>query len=230
MSCEFTFFDGSYVLGALSPADRQEFERHLDSCPECARSVREFAGLPGLLARVDAEVLDRPFVPGSEPATLLPALVREVRRTQRHRVYVTAGLAAAAVVTIAGGTFAVVSAGGDSGASPSASVSASAGAAMTPVGQHLMTANLAFETVPWGTRLELTCSYAAGRDYEGAAAKYAMYVHTRDGKVEQVATWNALPGKTMKLAAATAARRSDISSVEVRTVGGTPVLRTTNPS
>lgn len=226
MSCEFAHFDGSYVLGALSPADRQAFERHLAGCPECAQSVRELAGLPGLLARVDVDAIHATSAPETVSETLLPALVREVRRTQRRRVFVSAGLAAAAVVTIAGGTVALVNDGSSPAAPPSAS--ASVGAAMTPVRQDEMAAHLAVEAVPWGTRLNLTCSYAASGEYEKRApVTYAMFVRTRDGNTEQVATWRALPGKTMQLAAATSARRGDIASVEVRTPDGTPVLRTT---
>lgn len=225
MSCEFAYSDGSYVLGALSPSDRQVFEQHLSTCSDCAQSVRELAGMPGLLSRVDADVLDAP--PVAEPAseTLLPALLREVRRSQRRRAYVRAGLAAAAVVTVAGGAVAIVTDGGSPATPPSAS--ASVGAAMTPVQQDQMTARLAVEGVPWGTRFDLTCSYAASDEYgQLASTSYAMFVHTRDGQTEQVATWNALPGRTMKLAAATATQRSDITFVEVRTTDGTPVLRT----
>ena len=51
MSCEFAHDDGAYVLGALSPAERLAFERHLAAAPSApARS--ELAGLPGLLGRV----------------------------------------------------------------------------------------------------------------------------------------------------------------------------------
>ncbi|MGY2747744.1 zf-HC2 domain-containing protein [Arthrobacter sp. UYCu723] len=40
---------GAYVLGALSPSERREFERHLGDCAGCAASVAEFSGLPALL-------------------------------------------------------------------------------------------------------------------------------------------------------------------------------------
>ena len=80
MSCEYAILDGAYLLGALAPGERQEFERHLPGCAECSRAVGELAGLPGLLARVAPEDLgttsDVPM-----PETLLPALVREARRT-----------------------------------------------------------------------------------------------------------------------------------------------------
>jgi anti-sigma factor RsiW len=83
MSCEFEHLDGSYVLGALSPAERRDFESHLAGCDECSRSVRELAGMPGLLALADASVLEPPPDVVPVPDTLLPALLSSVRRTSR---------------------------------------------------------------------------------------------------------------------------------------------------
>ena len=48
-------WDAAYVLGALSPAERREFEEHLAGCPGCQAAVSELAGLPGLLAQVSPE-------------------------------------------------------------------------------------------------------------------------------------------------------------------------------
>lgn len=233
MSCELARLDGAYVLGALSPAERQEFEEHLGGCPDCAGAVRTLAGLPGLLGRVNPQILESP--PGEDPvpATLLPALVREVRRSQRRRLLVTAGLAAAATVAVAAG--AVATSGvidrdrTPVAAPPSASSTGPPGQAMVPTGYGAVTAKLAFESVPWGTRLDLTCTYGppAGAGGHPQPASYALVVRTRDGGAEQVATWRALPGRTMFLTAATAAARSDITSVEVRTADGQPVLRLT---
>jgi hypothetical protein len=45
----FRQWDAAYVFGALSPDDRRDFERHLPTCPHCARAVAEVAGMPGLL-------------------------------------------------------------------------------------------------------------------------------------------------------------------------------------
>ena len=100
---------------------------------------------------------------------------------------------------------------------------------MTPVGQDRMTAELALEAVAWGTRLDLTCRYATDAEYaQRASGTYAMVIRTRDGRSEQVATWQEVPGKTMRLAAATATRRSEIASVEIRAADGARVL-TTSP-
>jgi hypothetical protein len=92
-----------------------------------------------------------------------------------------------------------------------------------------MQASLAFTGVSWGTRLDLTCTYkATPTGYpEPPTRTYSMVVHTRDGRAEQVATWRALPGRTMQLTAATSAAPGDITSVEVRAADGEPVLRLT---
>src|SRR3954465_4019350 len=95
-ACEYAELDGSYVLGGLSPAERQAYERHLATCESCARSVRELAGLPGLLARVDPVILEPAPAVEPVPATLLPSLVREVGRVRRRRLFGGGGGGAAA--------------------------------------------------------------------------------------------------------------------------------------
>ncbi len=230
MSCEHTHLDGSYVLGALAPSERQDFERHLATCAECSRSVREMAGLPGLLSRIEADVLVTPPAGDPVPDTLLPALVANVRRTQRRRLAVTVGVAAAAAVVV--GVAAVAGPFGTTGqgtALPPTSPSQSAGPAgrsMLPIGRVAVRGNVAFTSVLWGTRLDLTCTYGGGGEYGTPPERtYAMFVQTSDGRTEQVATWRGLPGRTMRLAAATAASRQDIRSVEVRTADGRTVLK-----
>jgi anti-sigma factor RsiW len=228
VSCDFSHDDGAYVLGALAPGDRLAFERHLPGCADCARSVQELAGLPGLLGRVPVETLETPTADEPVPDTLLPALVREVRRVQQRRVRLTAVLATAAAVAVTVGGVTIVRAvdDGNPSATPSAGVSVSSAPArpMVPVGTDEMTASLALTSVAWGTRLDLTCDYEADGYEEAGGATYALVVRTRDGRVEQVATWRGLPGRTMQLDAATATRREDIASVEVRTADGDRVL------
>jgi Putative zinc-finger len=246
--------DGAYVLGALSAEDRRLFENHLPACPECTRAVDELRGLPHLLAQLDpAELDDRPPAasgPAPVPASLLPSLVREVRRIQRRRTLVTAGSVAAAVAAL--GALAIsqtvdrpsaVAISSPTAASPtlgSPSVSPSlAVRSLQPIeGQVVpadMAAGVAMTSVAWGTRLDLTCSYgrpasptAGGPpdpEYPDGGADYALVVRTREGAVQQVATWHALPGRTMRLVGATAARVDDIVAIEVRSEHGDPLLR-----
>jgi hypothetical protein len=233
-SCGHDHEDGAYVLGALSPEDRVAFERHLPGCPECAQSVRELAGLPGLLARVPVEVLDPDNLPMPVPDTLLPALVRRVRRSQRRRTWITGGLVAAAAA-IAIGAVGVATLGGEDDeappraaptAAPTAGPTTAAPVLMSPVGNETISGWLSLTQVGWGTRLDLECSYAEeSHDYNDPTwSTYTMYVHTADGGTEQVASWKAVPGKTMRLSAATATDRDDITDVEVRTAAGDTVL------
>jgi anti-sigma factor RsiW len=236
MTCQFAHLDGAYVLGSLAPTERRDFEAHLPGCAECSRSVRELAGLPGLLAQVDAAELEARTPDAPLPSTLLPALVREVRGQQRRRSVLTA-LVAAAVAALFVGALAV---GGvfdrsdtpASAASPAPSATRSgapAGQAMVPVGAEPVKAAVALTGVAWGTKLDLTCSYPApdgdgDDDAYAVSPAYALVVHTRAGGVEQVATWKGLPGKTMRLTGATATGRTDITSVDVRTSDGRVVL------
>ena len=224
--CHYEMWDGAYVLGSLSPAERHEFEAHLDGCQRCSRAVRDLAGLPGLLARIGPEVLDEPQ-PEPVPETLLPRLSRAVRRQRQRRTWLTAGLAAAAAVVVTTGG--VLALDRSPGADPSAHgtnppVVLSSSRPMTQVAQahDPMTASVALTSLAWGTRLDLTCSYPRGTvDYEGGT--YVLVVHTADGKAEHVATWNGLPGKSMHVSAATAAWTQNITSVEVTKLDGSPV-------
>ena len=77
---------------------------------------------------------------------------------------------------------------------------------MTPVGTEPISGWLSLTQVGWGTRLDLECSYAQESDayHDPTWSTYTMYVHTADGDTEQVASWKAVPGKTMQLSAATA--------------------------
>jgi anti-sigma factor RsiW len=233
MSCQFADRDGSYVLGALSSAERLEFERHLAGCAECSRAVRELAGLPGLLSRVDGSVLERPPEDPPVPPTLLPALLREVRRTRRRRTTLTAALAAAAAV-VALLVPTVTGLLGDRTTTASTPpdrppAATSTGSAMVPVGNAPVRATLVLASVTWGTRLDLTCTYVPHEeDYHGSrAVTYGLFVRTREGRTEKVGTWRSIEGRTMRLSAATAAPRRDIASVEVRTADGMPVLELT---
>lgn len=225
MNCGFAHHDGAYVLGSLSPADRSAFERHLAGCADCALGVRELAGLPGLLAKVSPGVLESVGAPQPVPPTLLPALVAEARRSQRRRTTVLVGLAAAAALVVSGGSAVVYNVLDDDPppAGQATPPSSAPGKPMTSIDSKSVTGTLALTSVAWGTRLDLECTYTP-EDEVAHDATYSMVVHTSDGRVEQVATWTALAGESMRLPAATSATLDEITSVEVLTSAGVPVL------
>jgi len=233
MSCEFALDDGAYVLGALAPAERQEFERHLPGCPDCTRAVGELAGLPGLLGQVDASVVEEREFDEPVPDTLLPALSREVHRARRRRTWASAGLAAAAAVAVVV-ALTVVQGGVDDTATPTEPGASSSPAdpseapqQMQPVGEVPVRADVTLEQVTWGTRLGFVCTYdTQSVDYElPPEVDYTLYVRTRDGRAERVGSWRSVDGQPMKLTAGTASTAEELESVEVRTADGRVVLR-----
>ena len=229
MNCPFTKDAAAYVLGSLSPAERLDFERQLPGCEECTRAVRELAGIPGLLGRVEADVLEPPPVDRPVPDTLLPALSREVRNARRRRAAVVAAAAAAAVAVLVPVSVSLL--GDDNGARPEVAAPTSTGPTvkphdMYPIGQVPVQASLTMESVTWGTRLGLTCRY--DRDSTGQnlppEMHYTVVVRTRDGYTEEVGSWRSVSGKTMEIMTATSTPRDNIYAVQVRAPNGRPVL------
>ncbi|MFZ5870165.1 MAG: zf-HC2 domain-containing protein [Actinomycetota bacterium] len=212
---------GAYVLGALDPAARLEFERHLRACAECSRSVTELAGLPALLATVPrdvAEQLGEEDVTEPAPPGLLDAVLARVdhaRGTRRHRRLLF--VAAAAVALLAAVVGGVVAA--RDGEAPDVRTVA---LQETVDGPLAVTARM--EQVAWGTRIELDCRYEAAASPYATPPVYALVVRDDSGNVEQVATWRAVPGRDVTVQAATAVPRDRIAALEVRTSDGRTVL------
>lgn len=221
---EFALYDAAYVLGALSPADRREFENHLSVCPACASSVGELAGLPGLMSRVSIDQLTAE--PEPVPETLLPSLAREVRRERRRRRLVFGAAAAAAACLITAGGVAMSRP--DSPTRPPVTASAPSGTAnraFTAVVPSPVTASARLVDMAWGTRIDLTCAYRSQGRYPASAVPYAMFVVDRHGAANQVATWKALPNRELTVMGSSSQSRRDIASVEIRTMDGRTILR-----
>ena len=166
--------------------------------------------------------------------SLLPELVKEVRTAQRRRSAISAGVAAAVaglavagLVVVGAGDSATTTASAPSPTGAPPSLTTPSAMPLAPVGPSPVSARVLLESVAWGTRLDMTCSYEDDEEeYEARPdATYALVVTSRDGRSEQVATWHGLPGRTMRLSAATATRRGDIASIEMRTTDGLVVLR-----
>lgn len=227
MTCQFAHDDGVYVLGSLAASERADYERHLSECDECARSVRELAGLPGLMARVPREVLETPRTHEPAPATLLPAVVSAARRSRRRRATATAIVAAAsAVVAVGIGGVLVATLDGDGTppvTAPTVSVSTAPATRMESLGAGWVSGWVSLTEERWGTRIDLDCDYAEsdGADW----IWYALVVRSADGTVSQVGTWRAQPGGTTRVTMATGVSPDDIQSLEVQTAQGRPVLR-----
>ncbi len=216
----FVTYDAAYVLGALSPEERAEYEKHLRDCDACASSVRELAGMPGLLAQADPPVSGFPAA-DPPPERLLPDVLRRVRRGRRLRNAVTAtsaGVAVAACVAL--GVVVALPASAPPPDPPST--------AMTVLGQFPVQADARLVRQEWGTQVDMSCSYDAGETRESHDGRdYVLVAIGRDGAVTQLATWLALPNNTARIVVGTALKPADIHALEIRSVSGIPLLRLT---
>jgi Putative zinc-finger len=235
----FEMDDAAYLLGALSPVERSQYEQHLQTCASCARSVAELAGLPGMLRRLPLDVVESMDDEGegapvdldepAPPSVLAGALHRvelEERRERRLRTarwFTTAALGAAAVTV---GFIAVVDPGGEPPpAAPPASTAPppTARLLLEREADTLLSAVVNLREVAWGTKIQLECDYP--EDPSVVDTGYSLFVNDTDGGSQQVATWNGLEGKDFVIDAATAVRTGDIASLEVRSLDGTTLLR-----
>jgi hypothetical protein len=186
MTCLYPFDDGAYVLGALSPTERAEYERHLSTCQSCRESVAALAVLPGLLSRLDpASVATQPV---AAPPTLLPrmlALVAARRRAQRLRRRWLAIAACVAALLLASGVGVGVRM-----ALPSPSQAPVLLTAMRPVMDNIqMEAKIGLTRDPHGTWISMQCQYDS-RWGEQWNLQLVVYPRTTEGG-EMLGRWSA---------------------------------------
>lgn len=215
-------WDAAYVLGALSAAERREFEAHLDDCPECRAAVAELGPTVGLLSRLtaaDVAELDAmpsgPAGPAADGGANLVAAAARRRARRRGRWLVLA----AAVVLVVAAIAVPVTIGANS--RPTAAF------ALEDVAGIPLEASVRLTDVKWGTRLELDCRYPdvqVGEVPEGGWT-YALAVVGADGTSSSVSTWRAGPGTSARLSAGTALSTSDIRAIEILSASGKVLMR-----
>ncbi|MCC2321119.1 anti-sigma factor family protein [Cellulomonas xiejunii] len=230
-------WDAAYVLGALAPGERREFEEHLAACEVCRAAVGELAGLPGLLGKVPAEdAVDAGTAPGSGPdgrvdgpsdgrvdgpsdgplADVVP-LARVAREARRRRARGRVALvgAAAALVVLAGAGGAAVT--GALGARTAVVAADARTVALAPVGGSGVSADVTIAPARWGSHLDWSCAYEAAELPEGV---YELVLVAADGERSVVATWTSTGERTASgLQASSALPVDGISRVELGVVG-----------
>ena len=232
-------WDAAYVLGAMSPSDRREYEAHLAHCALCSQAVSELAGMPGLLALITPEEAFGTLPGNAAPADaetpaprVLTQLVGTVQRRRRHRRAATALAAAAAVIAVAVPVGVLVT----QDRTPAAPVTAmpvpdhTTEAVFTPVVPTTITASASVASTSWGTVVFVECSYEDtwpgdgryGADTEG----YALTVTDRTGIVTTLATWTGEAGTTVRPTATTSLPVDAIASIDVRSDDDHEVLLT----
>jgi anti-sigma factor RsiW len=219
----FSLWDAAYVLGALSPAERRDFEEHLAGCASCQRSVAELAGLPGLLGQVspeDAAMLAAEAQPAegeAAPTTLMTRVIGE-QRTRRRRIVAAVAGAAVALILILGG------------------VAAGAGLlrprppfllAFSEVQPTAITAIVEVMPVSEGTDFQVECQYGEANEPTpgGGYETYEIWIVDRSGTAVEAKAWPAHPGRVMRPQAHSPWKVTRISAVEIRSSEGETLLR-----
>ncbi|MFI9641299.1 zf-HC2 domain-containing protein [Micromonospora sp. NPDC051925] len=225
--CEFAHDDGAYVLGALAPADRAAYERHLAGCAPCRQAVAEVAVLPGLLGRLDPTTLEE-FLPPPPEISRAPELIATARdrrrrdRTRNRRRYAVTALVAAvfALVLGFGGASALRPA-----PTPAPTTQAVRMVSMAPVSAKTpaVHAEIGLSGTKWGTEVVMHCGYDATVDY-GKAYTFRLVAHGPDDATEQIASWLAAPGDDVNLRGATRFTDSELVRLELVRADGTLVL------
>jgi len=234
-NCPHALDDGAYVLGALSPSERAEYERHLAGCPTCREAVAEIAVLPGLLGRLaDPDSLD--LSTAAPPPDRMPALLtavgaerRRARKVRRRR-YAGAALIAAGLAAVVGVGVAGVDAGWFGGGSRAGQATARGTqggvklVAMQPVdGAVPISAEIGIDGTSWGTEISMRCTYKSGGD-RSKSWTFRLVAHGADGAKEQVGSWMAGAGETVEVNGATRFTGRELVRLELTRYDGTPLL------
>jgi hypothetical protein len=215
--------DAAYVMGALSPEERQAFEEHLAGCSRCTQAVAE---LSEVTARLDKVPLERVLKPTATreppPDLLLPRLLDAVRTQRRRRSLwlVASGAVAASLVALA------VWVGVGQAGSEQTPV---ADLAMTPVGSTAVVATVELTPAEWGTRVSLDCRWTPTPDVSTEKVFRLVAVPRGAGQPQVLAQWALDPGQDAQVAGSTDLAADEIASLELRAVADDAVLMRATP-
>jgi Putative zinc-finger len=227
VTCRRTVALGAYLLGALDPADRSEFEDHITDCPVCKAELLRLAPLPGLLQRMSPEEFEA-IEAEDETPDWLPDLPVEValaeplpeefaepagrpRRPGWLRRRGLALAAAAAVILLALGGFAMFETADSDSPVVASPVTWSAVDSATGVKGRVELIRRG-----WGTEVRLSMD-----DVPAGRKLCHMLVYSRDGNKEIAGQWSAGTYRSIRSApGSTSIQLADIERIEITAGNG----------
>ena len=195
-----------FVLGALEPEERRNFDAHLEQCPECRREVASFAPIPGLMSR--AQGVSTESLPVAVAERAASQARAEWQSLTRSRGSWRWAAGAAALVAIVMATV-VVFPGADE-----------SGAIELTVEPGTVTGVVAIDSRAWGTALHLELEGLPQRD------RYVAWVVDAAGERQQAATWGPTAAGAARLDGASSIPTTRVAAVVVTNGDGAETLLT----
>lgn len=213
--CPYELDDGAYILGALAPAERAEYERHLAACPPCRDAIAQLAVLPGLLGRLDPQTAQRSV---TAPPTLLPRVLAAVRAqraaARRRRVLATlAGMVATVAVAFVVGL-------GVQLARPAPSTPITYRPMSVSEGAVRVDAEIGIQEQASGTVVSVRCLYHGQSD---RTWQILLIVYPRADEAESIGSWVATGGQPVEVSAITQYSPDQIDRIELQTRNHTTI-------
>jgi len=220
----YAHLDAAYLLDALSPDERAEYEAHLERCPSCRAALEESRRVLPYLAVADEDALDGlldesvtpDILAPPAPETLLPGLLAAARRTRHRRTTLIGSLGAVAAACLTALVLLAL---------PLLNNSLN-NRPMTPIGTSPLSATVVLQPTAWGTEIEVTCwdrTDTASPDY-----RYGLTVRGTDGATYPLGDWQLGPGRKVTFSTGTALTASQISTLDITDVQGRQLLTYTN--
>lgn len=216
MMCDRTVQLGAYVLGAVSAAERESIDKHLDECKICRAELVGFAPLPGLMRRVSADDVDAVAdeAVADMPPPELPQKLPPRRPARRWWVL---AIASACLLILAVAVGGLILPGSRHPETTAATVVLAGDDATTGV-----KATARATARPWGSGVRLRLQYVQLR------AHCSLVVNARNGTTEVAGSWVAnsriddtdIPG-------ASSLSLNDIASMDVYTNTGKRLVHLT---
>jgi len=194
-----------YVLGAIDPEDRREFEAHLEECEECRKEVGSLAPIPGLLSRAPAET--DPMPAGVADRAVASARSQWAGLARSRRTWRLGALAAAGVAIV----FAAVA------LLPGSTGSGATALAVQPGD---VTGEVTIDGRAWGTAIHFELANLPQRE------AYVAWVVDGEGDRHPCAWWGPTPTGVVRLDGASGIPFDQVNAVVVTARDGSETLLT----